>query len=98
MANYTTNTSDKKKKTALVFWFIGLVGLLGLEYIYVGKIKKGIVRIVIGLIFSLGIYAIITQTQTGPVWLIFWAILALPNFIKILLGTFQDNVGTALRK
>lgn len=97
MANYTTGTSDKKKKTALIFWLIGIVGLLGLEYFYVGKIKKGFIRLIVGILFAMAIYAILTTTQSGPVWIIFWAIISLPNLARISIGIFKDNVGHPLR-
>lgn len=97
MANYTTSASDKKKKTAMIFWAVGLLGLLGLENFYVGKMKAGFIRLGIGLICVMGIYAIITETSTGPVWLIIWAVVSLPNLFKILMGVFKDNVGAPLR-
>lgn len=41
MANYVTNTSDKKKKTALLLCIF--LGWMGAHYYYVGKIGKGII-------------------------------------------------------
>ncbi len=40
MSNYVTNTSDKKKKTALLLCLFG--GFFGLHQFYVGNIGKGI--------------------------------------------------------
>lgn len=40
MANYTTNTSDKRKKTALLLCVFG--GFFGLHRFYVGRIGSGI--------------------------------------------------------
>jgi len=44
MANYTTGTSDKSKKTALLVCLFG--GLIGLHYFYVGRIVAGLVRLI----------------------------------------------------
>lgn len=99
MANYTTGTSDKKKKKAIKWWLFGLIGLLGFEYFYVGKIKAGLIKLVIGLLCAIGFYAIFTEEpETAPVAIIIWLILALPNLFRLLLGTFRDNVGNALRE
>ena len=46
-----------KKKTALKWWAIGCLGLFGIENFYVGKIKKGIIRFVIGIFILLSLYA-----------------------------------------
>lgn len=40
MANYTTVTSDKSKRTALLCCIFG--GFLGVHYYYVGRIGKGV--------------------------------------------------------
>ena len=40
MANYTTITSDKSKKTALLCCIFG--GFLGIHQFYVGKFGKGL--------------------------------------------------------
>lgn len=40
MANYTTQTSDKSKKTALIL--CACLGYFGIHYFYVGRIGKGI--------------------------------------------------------
>lgn len=99
MSTYTTGTSDKKKRKALIWWLVGLVGLLGLENLYVGKIKMGLIRIVIGLL-----WAGITFTAFGDpdvpniVFILIWVAIAIPNLFKILLGTFHDNIGNALRE
>lgn len=50
MSTYVTNTSDKKKKTALILCCLGFVGLGGLHYFYVGRYGKGILYLLtIGL-------------------------------------------------
>jgi len=107
MSNYTTSTSDRKKKTALIWWLIGAVGILGIENFYVGKIKNGLIRALLGLLF-LGVLGTVVSTpelsmdadKGGIVFsvVIMWAIIALPNLFKLLLGVFRDNIGAALRE
>ena len=99
MPKYTTATSDKKKKTALKWWAIGCFGLLGIENFYVGKIKKGIIRFIIGIFILLSLYAMGGDFEGRvPVGIVFWAIASLPNFFKIVMGVFRDNVGEPLRE
>ncbi len=98
MARYSTNTSDKSKKVALLFWLLGGIGILGLENIYVCKFKKGAIRILFGIFILLAIYAMKEEPAAIPVGLIFWAIVSLPNFFKIIFGIFRDNVGAPLRQ
>lgn len=43
MANYVTNTSDKKKGTALILCIF--LGWMGAHYFYVGRIGRGIVSL-----------------------------------------------------
>lgn len=98
MANYTTNTSNKRKKTAILWWAIGVMGILGIENFYVGKLKNGVIRFFVGMCVLLSFYAMGEFDGKIPVTIIMWAILSLPNLFKILLGVFRDNVGTALRE
>lgn len=98
MARYSTNTSDKSKKVALLFWLLGGIGILGLENIYVCKFKKGLIRIIFGIFVLLSIYAMQGEPAAIPVGLIFWAIISLPNFFKIIFGVFRDNINIPLRK
>lgn len=101
MSKYTTNTSDKKKKTALIWWAIGAIGILGIENFYVGKMKNGAIRVGTGILILVCFYAMSTLENFDgaiPVGIIFWAIVALPNLFKILFGVFRDNVGAALRE
>jgi restriction system protein len=44
MANYTTQSSDKSRSTALLLCIFG--GYLGLHYFYVGRISTGLVRLI----------------------------------------------------
>ena len=45
MANYTTITSDKSKKTALGLCCLGFLGLGGIHDFYLGNYGKGIIKI-----------------------------------------------------
>ncbi len=51
MANYTTITSDRSKKTAL--WCCILGGLFGVHQFYVGKFGKGFLYL-----FTVGLFGI----------------------------------------
>ena len=63
MANYTTITSDKKKKTALLCCIFG--GFLGIHQFYVGKIGKGILYLCTAGIFCFGWIIDIIKIATG---------------------------------
>lgn len=52
MANYVTNTSDKKKSTALILCIF--LGWMGAHYFYVGRIGRGIVALFTVNFFGLG--------------------------------------------
>ncbi len=52
MANYTTNTSDKSRKTALILCI--LLGWMGAHYFYVGRIGRGIVSLLTFNLFGFG--------------------------------------------
>ena len=41
MTNYNTPTSDKQKDTALMLCMFGFIGLAGLHYFYVGRLRHG---------------------------------------------------------
>lgn len=73
-SKYTTMSSDKSKKTALLMCIFG--GWFGLHQYYVGNIKRGILYT-----FTIGLF------------FIGW----ITDIIKILLGSFRDNVGAPLR-
>lgn len=97
MANYATSTSDKSKKKAIIRL---LLGGIGLHLFYVGRIKAGFIRLFFGFLFwSL----IIAGISDGAVEMILPGILFLIAFniadlIKLLLGTFRDNIGNPLRE
>jgi len=63
MTNYVTNTSDKKKITALLLCIFG--GALGLHHFYVGNIGKGILYIFTAGLFGIGWIIDIVKICTG---------------------------------
>ena len=97
MANYVSQTSDKSKKKAIKLL---LSGGLGFHLFYVGRIKAGIIRFILGLILWVGfIIGGIAISEWGMV-LMGIALLVLLNIfdmIKLFLGTFKDNIGSHLR-
>lgn len=52
MTNYSTITSDKSKRTALLCCIFG--GFLGAHYYYVGRVGKGVLYTCTGGLFGLG--------------------------------------------
>lgn len=97
MANYTTNVSDKSKKKALTLL---LSGGLGLHLFYVGRIKAGIIRFLLALVFWIGfIIGGIAISEWGMVLMGFGLLILFNIFdlVKLLLGTFRDNIGNYLR-
>lgn len=63
MKNYTSITSDKNKKTALILCLFG--GLFGLHQFYVGKIGKGLLYIFTAGMFTLGWFIDAIKILTG---------------------------------
>lgn len=63
MANYVTNTSDKKKMTALLLCIF--FGVLGAHYFYVGRIGRGIVALFTLNLFLIGQIIDIVKIATG---------------------------------
>lgn len=45
MANYTTITSDKNKKTAMLLCCLGFIGIGGIHDFYLGNFGKGIIKL-----------------------------------------------------
>lgn len=95
---YTTNTSDKSKRTALILLFCGGIGL---HLFYVGRMKAGFIRLLLGLCCWGGFYACVSEPQIGigPAFcmLLLLLIFNIVDIVKILLGSFRDNVGNPLR-
>lgn len=63
MANYVTNTSDKKKGTALLLCILG--GFFWLHQYYVGKIGMGLVYTFTGGLFGIGWFIDIFRIISG---------------------------------
>lgn len=63
MANYTTVTSDKSKKTALILCALG--GFFGLHQYYVGKIGTGLLYTFTGVLFLAGWALDLIKIATG---------------------------------
>lgn len=93
MAIYTTHTSDKLRKKALILLACGGIGL---HLFYVGKIKAGIIRFVLGLFAWVLIFHGTSDSVFGGVAVLI--IFNIVDLVKLLLGTFQDNVGEYLRQ
>ena len=65
MANYTTITSDKSKKTAMLLCLLGFVGLGGIHDFYVGKIGSGIIKLITVNWFMIGTIIDLIKISTG---------------------------------
>lgn len=63
MANYTTITSDKSKKTALLCCIFG--GFLGIHQFYVGKFGKGFLYMFTAGLLFFGWIADIIKIASG---------------------------------
>lgn len=96
MANYTTETSDKLKKKAIKLLCVGFIGL---HLFYVGRVKAGIIRLVWGLLCWILIISGISSNEIAMILsgIFFMVVANIPDLIKLLLGTFRDNVGNPLR-
>lgn len=103
MATYTTNVSDISKGQVQRAWLIGLVGTLGIHYFRVGKIKAGILRLLIGVLLWGVTITAISEGGSDSVPLIICmvillVIIALFDFFRIKLGKFSDNAGAYIRE
>ena len=63
MANYVTNTSDKKKMTALMLCLF--LGYLGVHHFYVGRIGMGILYLFTAGLFGIGWIIDLIKIATG---------------------------------
>lgn len=97
MAIYTSNTSDKSKKKAKKLL---LMGGLGFHLFYVGRIKYGIIRFVLGILFWVLLFTGIAEGEFGMIFggIVCMIVFNIVDYIKLCLGTFRDNVGAFLRE
>lgn len=65
MAEYTTITSDKSKKTALGLCCLGLIGIGGIHDFYLGNYGKGIVKICTANFFMIGTLLDLIKIASG---------------------------------
>lgn len=65
MADYVTQTSDKKKSTALILCCLGFIGIGGIHQFYVGNIGKGILYLFTGGLFFIGTVVDLIKIATG---------------------------------
>ena len=86
----TTAISNKSKAVAAVLAFF--LGAFGAHRLYVGKIGSGVTMLIlmIASIFLAGI--IVGLVMMGVLWLI-----AIVDFIMILVGSFKDGTGATLK-
>lgn len=96
MANYTTISSDKSKAKAKKLL---LLGGLGFHLFYVGRIKYGLVRFILGILLWVLFFTGIADGEFAMIFTGLLVLLAinLIDYIKLSLGTFKDNIGAHLR-
>lgn len=97
MANYTTNVSDKSKGKCKRLL---LIGGLGFQYFYVGKIKAGLIRAVLGILLWVLFISGISEGETAMIVAGIGFLLAINLFelVKLSLGKFRDNIGNYVRQ
>ena len=97
MANYTTNVSDKTKSKCKRLM---LIGGLGLQYFYVGKIKTGLTRFILGVLLWVLFVTGISEGETAMIAAGIGFLLAVNLFelAKLSLGKFKDNNGNYVRQ
>ena len=98
MANYVSSTSDKSKAIAIKKL---LSGGIGLHLFYVGKIKAGVIRLVLGVLIWIGMVVggiAIKEYGMAAAGVGLLVLINLPDLINLSLGKFQDNIGNYLRQ
>lgn len=97
MANYTTNVSDKSKSKCKRLM---LIGGLGFQYFYVGKIKAGLIRTILGILLWVLLISGISEGESAMIVAGIGFLLAINLFelVKLSLGKFRDNIGNYVRQ
>lgn len=97
MANYTTNVSDKTKSKCKQRM---LIGGLGLQYFYVGKIRTGLIRFILGALLWSSVFMGISEGDASMIaaGIGFLLVVNFFELAKISLGKFQDNIGNYIRQ
>lgn len=65
MANYSTITSDKSKKTAMWLCLLGFIGIGGIHDFYLGKIGAGIIKLITANWFFIGTIVDLIKITSG---------------------------------
>ena len=65
MANYSTITSDKSKKTAMWLCLLGFIGIGGIHDFYLGKIGAGIIKLITANWFFIGTIVDLINITSG---------------------------------
>lgn len=65
MSNYTTITSDKSKRKALMLCLLGILGIGGIHYFYVGRYGMGLLYFLTCGMFFLGTIADLIKIASG---------------------------------
>lgn len=65
MGDYTTVTSDKNKKTALILCLIGFLGIGGIHDFYLGKYGAGIIKLITVNFFGIGTILDLIKISSG---------------------------------
>lgn len=97
MSQYTTSTSDRSKRTALKRM---LCGGIGLHLFYVGRVKAGLFHLFLAFLMWMLVVGGIVEREIAMVLagLFFLVAINVPDFIRLKIGTFRDNVGNVLRE
>lgn len=107
MANYTTSVSDISQRQLMKAWTRGLLGTLGLHFFKLGRIKRGIVRLLWGVIMWTAAILVALDPEiraadggafASIVILFFLFIPSIIDLVRIKLGVFRDNVGNVVRE
>ena len=90
---YTSLTSDKSRKKALLLLLPGL----GFHLFYVGRIFRGVIRFIIGFFLWSSIFVSIGEPDMLIAGLTLLLLFNIGDLLRLLLGKFRDNTGMCLR-